>query len=565
MRTLAFDIEADGLNEVIINKKKEPVSEGKEIFCMVIIDVENPHLTYRFHGDLLSHGVEMLRNADLIMGHNIAMYDIPMLERFYGPIDTPFYDTLIVSRMMYPDRMDHPLGGNSLECWGKHLGIPKLEFMDFSAFSKEMLIYCERDVVVTTKIYQAQKEFVKQYTKSIKLEHMLSRIIAKQISNGFGFDLDSADQLERDLLMEKVEIEDNLCQIFPLIVEERWSDKTGKRLKDKVTHFNPASRQQIAMRLGEKYGWEPSKTKKGNPKVDSAELKKLPWEEAKILVHYFDIIKLLGMVEDWISRATSSRDGRIHGNVNTQGTVTGRMTASQPNLQQVSGDKRARSLFTPKHGWKQVGIDASGLEARLLANRMAPWDEGEFGRVVLHEDIHTVNQQKAGLPTRDSSKTFFYALIYGAGNEKIGKIIGKGSHAGKIIKERYLEEMPALKKLLEKCKFQVAKKGTLTLLDGREVPCRSAHKALNVQIQGDGAMIMKVAQTIFSRMLKPYNGRCNFMATVHDEWQLECEPEIAEDVGQLGVQAIQEAGKRLGCVVDMDGEYRIGNNWADCH
>jgi len=564
MMRLAFDIEANGLNEVVINKKGSPVPEGDRIFCLVIIDIDSGD-TYTFSEECIDLGVALLRKASLIVGHNIAMYDLPMLERKHGPINTPYYDTLIVSRMMYPDKLDHPLGGNSLTCWGTHLGLEKIDFHDFTEFSPEMEKYCVRDVELVRSIYFRQRNFIGKYPKSIKLEHMLSRIIARQIDNGFGFDLDAADQFERDLLMEKVEIEDNLCQIFPPIVEERWSDKTGKRLKDKVTHFNPASRQQIAMRLGEKYGWEPSKTEKGNPKVDSAELKKLPWDEAKELVKYFDIIKLLGMVEDWIYRATTSRDGRIHGNVNTQGTVTGRVTASQPNLQQVSGDSRARSLFKPRDGWLQVGIDASGLEARLLANRMAVWDGGEFGRSVLHDDIHTVNQKKAGLPDRTSSKTFFYALIYGAGNEKIGKIIGKGSGAGKKIKERYLDEMPALKMLLKNCKFQVAKKGTLTLLDGREVPCRSAHKALNVQIQGDGAMIMKVAQTILNHLLKPYEGRYNFMATVHDEWQLECDPAIAEEVGELGVRAIKEAGIRLGCVVDMDGEYRIGNNWADCH
>jgi len=561
---LAFDIEANGLNEVIINKKGKPIPEGNEIFCMVAIDIDSGY-TYHISEGCMDEGVELLRNASLIVGHNIAMYDLPMLERKHGPIDTPYYDTLIVSRMMYPDKLDHPLGGNSLACWGTHLGMKKIDFHDFTKFSREMETYCVRDVELVVKIFNRQKDFVSRYPKSIKLEHMLSCIIAKQIDNGFGFDLDAADLLERDLLMEKVEIEDNLCQIFPPIVEARWSDKTGKRLKDKVTHFNPASRQQIASRLGEKYGWEPPKTDKGNPKVDSAELKKLPWDEAKELVHYFDIIKLLGMLEDWILRATTSRDGRIHGNVNTQGTVTGRMTASQPNLQQVSGDRRARSLFKPRDGWVQVGIDASGLEARLLANRMAVWDKGQFGMSVIHDDIHTVNQKKAGLPDRTSSKTFFYALIYGAGNEKIGKIIGKGSREGKRIRDKYLKEMPALKSLLKNCRFQVAKKGTLTLLDGREVPCRSAHKSLNVQIQGDGAMIMKAAQIIFDHLLKPYEWRYGFMATIHDEWQLECDPDIADELGLLGVKAIQDAGKRLGCVVEMDGEFHVGKNWADCH
>ena len=76
------------------------------------------------------------------------------------------------------------------------------------------------------------------------------------------------------------------------IVEERWSEKTGKRLKDKVTRFNPGSRKQIAQRLHYKYGWTPPWTEKGNPKVDEAVLKTLKYPEAKHLVDYFNNIKL---------------------------------------------------------------------------------------------------------------------------------------------------------------------------------------------------------------------------------------------------------------------------------
>ena len=187
-----------------------------------------------------------------------------------------------------------------------------------------------------------------------------------------------------------------------------------------------------------KYGWTPPWTEKGNPKVDEAVLKTLKYPEAKHLVDYFNNIKLKGQVDDWILRARASRDGRIHGSINPQGTVTGRMTASQPNLQQVSGDKRARSLFIPKEGWLQVGIHASGLEARMLANRMAKYDGGSYGKVVVEEDVHTLNQQAAGLPTRNDAKTFFYGFIYGAGDAKIGKIVNQSAAVGKQLKEKVL-------------------------------------------------------------------------------------------------------------------------------
>lgn len=563
---LAFDIEANGLLELTI-VKDQPVKEGNRIWCMVAQDIDTGEV-YKFLEHEMDEGADLLRQADLIIGHNIIGYDIPMIERLHGPINTESFDTLVVSRLMYPDRMNHPLGGNSLKCWGKALGEEKIEYeLGFDSYCNEMLEYCEQDVAVTKEIYFKQQDFANKYQMSVELEHSIATIIATQTNNGMGFDIEAANNLEHDLLMEKVLIEDEMAEIFPVIVEERWSDKTGKRLKDKVTHFNPASRQQIAQRLREKYGWVPPKTEKGNPKVDAAVLKDLPYEEAKTLVQYFDIVKMLSQVSDWILRAASSRDGRIHGSVNSQGTVTGRMTASQPNLQQVSSDPRTRALFVPKEGWKQVGIDASGLEARLLANRMAKWDNGRYAEVVLNGDIHDYNMKQAGLTSRAQTKTFFYGFIYGAGDTKIGKIIGKKTKDGKALKERFLNSMPALKKLIENCQYQVAKKNTITLLDGREVPCRAKHKALNVQVQGDGAILMKIAQCFLSKRIKNTynNNQVRFMATVHDEWQLECEPHLAEEIGKLGAKCIRDAGKFLKCSVEMDGDYRVGSNWAECH
>lgn len=561
---LVFDIEANGLGEVIIDKS--PMPEVSKVWCLVAKDI-NTGKMYSYREHEIEQGVELLRNASTIIGHNIMMYDIPVLERFYGPIDTDSIDTLIVSRLKYPDIRNHPLGNNSLRAWGESLGLLKDDYSGgFDEFTEEMLRYCVQDVDVSEAVFRAQEQFIVENIMTVRLEHRVSRIIAKQIENGMGFNIGSAESLEQEILMEKAEIEDSLCQTFPPIISERWSDKTGKQLKDKVEHFNPNSRQQISHRFKDKYGWEAPLTDKGNPKVDEGVLKKLSFPEAKLLRRSFELTKLHGMLTDWISRAVISRDGRIHGGINPQGAVTGRMTASQPNLQQVSGDPRARALFIPRDGWVQVGIDASGLEARLLANRMARWDNGEYGELVLNGDIHTHNQKQAGLDKRDDAKTFFYALIYGAGNAKIGEIIGKGVGAGASLKKRFLSNMPALKKLIEKCEFQVTQKGTVTLLDKREVPCRSKHSALNVQVQGDGAMVMKVALCfLYQTLEKLYKGRYAFMATVHDEWQLECDPAIAEEVGEAGAQAIRAAGKFLNCSVAMDGEYRVGKNWSECH
>ena len=564
---LVFDIEANGLNEITIDRRLN--KEVDKVWCLVAKDLLTGKV-YTYKGTEIAAGVELLRKADKLIGHNILMYDLPVLERFYGgAINTPAVDTLVVSRLMYPDIRNHPLKGNSLACWGKNLGEFKTDYSGgFESYNIDMLHYCQQDVEVSAKIYEAQKKYIEDNSKVVRLELMVTKIIAEQIANGMGFNMDAAEELEQELMMDRSGMDDKLCREFEPIVNERWSEKTGKRLKDSVEHFNPNSRQQIAKRLSNKYGWIPPKTDKGNPKVDEAVLSKLDYPEAKMLSKCFEITKLHGMLSDWITRASNSRDGRIHGGINPQGAVTGRMTASQPNLQQVSGDPRARALFIPRNGWVQVGIDASGLEARLLANRMAKWDGGKYGELVVNGDIHTHNQHQAALNKRDDAKTFFYALIYGAGNKKIGEIIGKGMSAGSSLKKRFLDNMKALKSLIEACEFQAGKKGTITLLDGREVPCRSKHSALNVQIQGDGAVIMKLALVILHQGIKSnprFRGYAKFMATVHDEWQLECSPHVAEEIGELGRAAIISAGDRLGCVVPMDGEYRVGNNWSECH
>lgn len=561
---LVFDIEADGLSEIVINKNINP--EVSKVWCIVAKDIHTGKV-YTFGKDAIEEGVEFLRSADTLIGHNIIMYDIPVLERFYGKIDALLIDTLVISKLMYPDFKNHPLKGNSLECWGKHLGILKTDYKGgFDNFSNDMQEYCIQDVEVSQAIWKAQGAFVVANSGTVSLEMQVTEIIADQINNGIGFNLNDAEKLEQDILMEKASIEDELCQEFLPVTTERWSEKTGKRLKDKVEYFNPNSRQQIAKRLKDKYGWSAPLTDKGNPKVDESVLKKLKYPEAKQLLRNFELTKLHGMLSDWINRALHSRDGRIHGSINPQGAVTGRMTASQPNLQQVSGDPRARALFVPKQGWVQVGIDASGLEARLLANRMAKWDNGEYGNLVINGDIHTHNQKQAGLEKRDDAKTFFYALIYGAGNQKIGTIINKGIKAGGDLKKKFLNNMPALKSLITRCEYQVAEKSTLTLLDNREVPCRSKHSSLNVQIQGDGAVIMKKALIILINCLeKNCQGRYRLVATIHDEWQFECDPEIADRLGQAGVSAIKKAGEVLNCVVPMDGEYRVGKNWSETH
>ena len=371
--------------------------------------------------------------------------------------------------------------------------------------------------------------------------------------------------------------------------------------------FNPSSRDHIALKLKEA-GWVPTEfTDKGAPKVDDEVLEHVrvddPVKQASI-----DLIKEYLMIQKRIGQAAEgdkawlryvAEDGKIHGSVNPNGAVTGRATHSFPNLGQVPGvrapyGEQCRAAFGAEHHldgltgapWVQAGIDASGLELRCLAHFMAPYDNGEYADVILNGDIHTVNQNAAELPTRDNAKTFIYGFLYGAGDEKIGQIVGAGKERGKELKKKFLENTPAIAQLreaiqqglVESSKWVAGeqqvkwKRRWIRGLDGRRVHVRSPHAALNTLLQSAGALICKlwivrVEEMLLEAGLKHgWDGDFAYMAWVHDEIQVACRTtEIAQQVIDISQQAMRWVGEHWNFRCRLDTEGKMGPNWAVCH
>lgn len=158
-----------------------------------------------------------------------------------------------------------------------------------------------------------------------------------------------------------------------------------------------------------------------------------------------------------------------------------------------------------------------------------------------------------------------YGWLYGAGDAKIGQIVGKGRAEGKRLKQQFLQSMPALKKLMD----FVSGKKELTGLDGRTYPIRSDHMALNTLLQGAGAVVMKQALCLFFKRAEeaygPHGKYWALCASVHDEQQIECIPLICTGIGQMFVDSIRDAGKHLNLGCSLDGEYKLGLSWSDTH
>jgi len=225
-------------------------------------------------------------------------------------------------------------------------------------------------------------------------------------------------------------------------------------------------------------------------------------------------------------------------------------------------------LFFAPEGYVLVGVDASGLELRCLAHYTFPFDRGRYAKEILEGDIHTANQEAAGLENRDQSKTFIYALCYGAGDGKIGSIIGGGRREGRAMKNRFFQRMPALKKIQDGVRHRLKSQDYLTGIDGRKLKIRSEHSALNTLLQSAGAIAMKEATCELHRNFKVQgwtNKDVMQVAHIHDEIQLQVRKEIAEHVGKISVQSIQTAGETLGFRCPLDGEYKVGRNWAETH
>ena len=543
---------------------------------------------------------EYLKGVSLIVMHNGISFDAPVLNRLWKTKIrlNQVYDTLIVSRLLDPSRET----GHSLEAWGRTLGFNKIDYtavwqwmmdrkeeykgecFDFP-ISDLLNHYCIRDVEVTSKLYLhlvselEQKQFSQE---SVDLEHRVASIIAKQERAGFKLDQIHTTCLLTDIKSKVAGIYERMQERWPPVTLERYSDKTGKRLKDSVVTFNPGSRQQIGERLKE-LGWKPKEfTETGQPKIDETVLANVKIPEAQIIAEYLMLNKRISQIESWLEAV--GKDGRVHGKVITNGAVTGRMTHSSPNMAQIPAVRKdkegniligqdggygaeCRECWAVEEGNVLVGCDASGLELRMLAHYMK--DEG-YVRTVCEgsskdgTDVHTVNQRAAGLASRDNAKTFIYAFLYGAGDAKIGSIVGGSARDGSKLKAKFLAQTPSLAKLLERVGKQAAK-GWVPGLDGRRIWIRSEHAALNSLLQGAGAVVMKKALVLFDDKVTANKWQIKYVANVHDEFQLECPKEIAEEVGKAARLSIIEAGEAFKLRCPLDGEYKIGRNWRETH
>ena len=576
MKQIVFDIEANGLNP-------------DKVWCIIAYERGAKEYITWSGDDLVCFKDWIKEQGELeVIGHNIIGYDIPVLEQLLN-VDfskCKVTDTLVMSRLAQPSRE----GGHSLENWGQLLGFPKGEHNDWDNFSQDMVEYCQQDVRVNELVYQRLLRDLDGFgTESLMLEGQVQGIISKQIKNGWLLDQEKAFGLLAKLKERKFDLEDEVHEKFkplPTFIKEitpkvkkdgsysvvglkflgeQWTTAVAPFSRLDYPEFNLGSRQQIGRYL-QYFGWKPETfTEKGQPIVDESVLNKVKGiPEAELIGEYLMVQKRIAQIQSWVDAVQDN--GRVHGYVNSNGAVTGRMTHSKPNMGQVPAvyspyGRECREVWTVPSGYSLVGMDASGLELRMLAHYMN--DEG-YTNEILTGDIHTSNQLAAGLATRDQAKTFIYAFLYGGGDARIGSIVGGTAKDGKRLKEKFLSNTPALGRLRERVGV-ASGRGYVLGLDRRRVSVRSEHAALNTLLQSAGAIVMKKALQLLDEYATKWNIDYKIIGNIHDEIQTEVRSDEADVFGRLATSCIEAAGLHYKLNCPLAGEYKVGDTWADTH
>lgn len=654
-RKLLFDIETNGL-----------LDDFDRIHCIWAKDIETEEF-FDYEPHEIEAGVELLDDAETLIGHNILHFDIPAVrKRFPGALaDFTYYggrryfDTLIASRLIWPEILvsdferfgvfeDGPkgrrlvatkggfprkhLGKHGLEAWGyrkkllkgdysagvkqfsaelKALKDPALilaavrekhptyepliqwkedgsfdKLFEWAAWNPDMHAYCKRDIEVNAELLKEIRE--QNYSKaSLVLEHKFAEPLRLQELGGVPFNVPKAEALRDKLIIRKAELEDELQKVFPPWPVYEWfipkvnNSKLGYEKgvpfrKERTIVFNPGSRLHIEDRLTKLRKWKPLEwTPGGRAKIDDTILARLPYPEAGPIAEYLMLQKRLGALAEgpgaWLNLV---RKGHIHGRVITNGTPHGRCSHNRPNVTAVPKvtakyGKECRELFYAPDGWVLVGCDAAGIQLRALAGYMARYDGGKYIDLVLKGDPHSYHQKLTGIPSRDKTKTFFYALIFGARGPTLSLSTGGSPEDAERLRMRFLDRLPAFNLANSECEELYRTKGSLVGLDGRIVPLRGSNSALNYRLTNTEAVIVKQATVFFYEdALKAglvWGEDYRLIIHAHDELQLLARPHLAERIGAMVADAIRRAGEHFKFPCPMAGEFKIGHDWAETH
>jgi DNA polymerase-1 len=518
---------------------------------------------------------EILENQKIIKtGHNIK-YDFIVLKNEGINLKGIAFDTMLSSYLLNPNKANHNLTDAAME----HLGMKKLSFKDVMGkgrkdFSEvpveDATKYSGEDSAVTLRL----KKYFEPRIKNEGLEKLfyeievpLIEVLAEMEMEGIRIDLPLMESFSKKMAGELSSIEQ---RIYFIAGEE----------------FNINSPKQLQEILFDKLGLKPTKkTKTGySTNIDVLEQLALEHELPKEIIEYRGLSKLKNTYVDALPRLVHPKTGRLHTSFNQTVTSTGRLSSSDPNLQNIpirgEWGKKIRAAFIADDGNLLLSSDYSQIELRVFAHLSQ--DKGLIDAFKSDGDIHTrtacelfdVTPEKVSDEMRRSAKTVNFGIVYGISPYGLSQQLGIPPDEARYFIDTYFARHSGVKDYIDQLIGEAAEKGYVTTILGRKraIPeLKSSNKnihqfgerlATNTPIQGSAADIIKVAMLNISERIKKEALRTKMLLQVHDELLFEV-PEQEKKALQKMVREEMEHAVELS--VPLKVEIGTGKNWAEAH
>ena len=401
-----------------------------------------------------------------------------------------------------------------------------------------------------TKVYIDKLPKVAKYTKS-------------------GFYTATTARILSEYLNKKVIGEDALADIPPVKPDEEFQ----RSKMEKVTLSN----MELVKEWLKTIGWKPDdwNVKKGHngqwirtgPKLTSTSLAKLG-RQGKLIDRYYTIKNRKATIESWLERIQKDDTGnyRLHGRMFTIGTPSFRcrheVIVNLPAVDASYG-RMLRELFISEQGYNVVGADSAGNQLRGLCHYVG---DKSYTAQVVNGDQHSRNAAVLG-GNRSVAKSFLYAILFGAGDAKLGQALTGVSSApkGKAARQKFMANLPGFGQLVDKLKGVYNQYGCIPGLDGRKIYARSDYQVLNYLLQTTEGITCKAALSYAMNKIKEEKLNAYPAIFYHDEQAWIASDKDSNRVGEILQESFREAPKWFGVECMDGGDYVIGNSYAEVH
>lgn len=529
-------------------------------------------------GPVFERLAELLDSGEVgIYGQNIK-YDAVILANRHGlELPVPAGDAMVASYVLDPGRPSHGLDALALE----FLGHRTITYEEVAGKGQKLVCFDEVDVEraaeysaedadVTFRLCRLLGEKVRQEGLDDvlrRIELPLVPVLTDMELHGVLLDSEPLRELNREISSR---IERQRARIIELAGEE----------------FNVNSPAQLRVVLFEKLGFPVLKKTRSGPSTDSSVLEELAAEHeiAAAILEYRSLSKLKSTYLEVLPRMVNPETGRIHTRYNQTVTATGRLSSSDPNLQNIPirGElgPRLRRAFVAPPGWSLLSADYSQVELRILAHLSG--DENLIAAFQRGDDIHAATAARIfDLPvdavdreSRSRAKAVNFGIVYGQGPYNLARQLRISRGRAKEIIDSYFERYPAVRDWVDNIHRQARADKQVTTMFGRRrrLPdiTSSNHNrranaeriAQNTPIQGTAADIIKLAMVEIFTALRRRGLASRMVMQVHDELVFEVAPGELESLQRLVREKMEGAARlRVPLTVDLAG----GANWAEAH